>query len=184
MAALLAAGGGTRFVGPTHKLLAELDGQPVWARALDNVLAAGYDHVVVVTGAVPLDVPEGVTVRHNPAWAQGQASSLQAAIHAAAALGADMVTIGLADQPFVTSEAWRSVADADSDCPIVIAVYDGIPGPNPVRLRSDVWPLLPTDGDIGARELLRDHPDWVCKIDCVGSPSDIDTLEDLARWNT
>ncbi|MSX92846.1 MAG: NTP transferase domain-containing protein, partial [Actinobacteria bacterium] len=49
VAALLAAGGGTRFVGPTHKLLAELDGQPVWARALDNVLAAGFDHVIVVT---------------------------------------------------------------------------------------------------------------------------------------
>lgn len=184
MAALLAAGGGTRFVGPTHKLLAALDGRPVWVWALQHVLAAGFDHVVVVTGAVPLDVPDGVIVRHNSAWAQGQAGSVQMAVQAAAELGADTVTIGLADQPFVTPEAWRAVADAETDCRIAIAVYNGTPGPNPVRLRSDVWPLLPTDGDTGARDLLRGHPDWVCRIDCVGSASDIDTLEDLARWKT
>ena len=184
VAALLAAGGGTRFGGPVHKLAADLDGRPVWMWALDHVLAAGFDHVVVVTGAAPLALPPSVIERHNPKWSHGQAGSLQLAIAAARELGAATITVGLADQPFVTTAAWGAVAGAAPECRLVVAVYDGVVGPNPVRLRDDMWPLLPTSGDAGARELLRNHPDWVCRVDCVGSGADIDTQEDLARWRS
>jgi molybdenum cofactor cytidylyltransferase len=50
-----------------------------------------------------------------------------------------------------------------------------------------VWPLLPTDGDEGARSLLRSHPEWVCHVPCIGSldtVADIDTPEDLHRWKS
>jgi CTP:molybdopterin cytidylyltransferase MocA len=183
VAALLAAGAGTRFAGAQHKLLAPLQGRPVWHWALQHVLAAGFDHVIVITGAADVPWPDDVIVRHNPAWSQGQASSLLAAVQAAGELSADAVTIGLADQPFVTAEAWQAVASAPAECRIVIAEYDGAIGPNPVRLGRQVWPLLPTDGDAGARHLIREHPEWVCSVACVGSVADIDTLEDLARWN-
>jgi len=184
VAALLAAGGGSRFGGPVHKLEADLDGRPMWMWALDHVLAAGFDHVVVVTGAVALSLPPAVIERHNDHWGRGQAGSVQLAVAAARELGATHLTIGLADQPFITTQAWRAVADAPGECRLVVAVYDGIVGPNPVRLRDDVWPLLPTSGDSGARDLLRAHPDWVCQVDCVGSGADIDTQEDLARWRS
>ena len=183
VAALLAAGGGTRFAGNEHKLLGILRGKPVWEWALHQVQAAGFDHVVIVTGAVALPWTAHTVVRHNAAWATGQASSVQVAVAAARELGASAVTIGLADQPFVPAAAWRAVAQAAADCRIVIATYDGTPGPNPVRLAAPVWPLLPTSGDEGARSLIRDHPEWVCSVSCVGSVADIDTLEDLARWN-
>ena len=184
LAVVLAAGGGTRFAGPQHKLLAPLGGRPLWLHSLDAVLAAGFEHVVVVTGAVPLHLPTVVIECHNPDWARGQAGSVQVGLAAARALGASAATIGLADQPFVTTAAWSAVRAADPTCRIVIAVYDGQPGPNPVRVRSDMWPLLPSDGDAGARELLRAHPEWVCRVDCVGSGVDIDTVEDLARWKS
>lgn len=183
VAALLAAGGGTRFLGSEHKLLALLHGRPLWEWALHQVQEAGFDHVVVVTGAAELALPPRVVIRHNPAWQSGQAGSLQVAVQAARELGADCVTIGLADQPFVTSEAWRAVATAPDNCPIVVAHYDGLPGPNPVRLGRQVWPLLPLTGDKGARDVIREHPQWVCSVACVGSGADIDSLEDLARWN-
>jgi CTP:molybdopterin cytidylyltransferase MocA len=83
----------------------------------------------------------------------------------------------------VTADAWRTVAGAPPECPIVIAEYDGVPGPNPVRLGRRVWSLLPAAGDTGARHVIREHPEWVCSVACVGSVADIDTLEDLARWN-
>ena len=199
VAALLAAGGGSRFLGPTHKLLAPLGNATVWEQSLRRVVAAGFDHVVVVTGAVDLPHPEGVpsddsmttpvtppvvTFRHNPDWALGQAGSVRLAVAAADELGADHVTIGLADQPFVTSDAWHAVAAAPDHCRIVVATYDGRPGPNPVRLHRTVWPLLPRSGDAGARHLMTEHPSWVCRVDCVGSPADIDTLEDLDRWKS
>jgi CTP:molybdopterin cytidylyltransferase MocA len=184
VAVLLAAGGGTRFTGSTHKLLAEIDGRPVWRWSLDHLLEAGFDDVVVVTGAAPLELGGlPVHTRPNPDWAEGQATSVQAGLAAAGALGATSAVIGLADQPGVTAAAWRAVADAPP-APIVIATYGGRRGPNPVRLHRDVWPLLPTSGDEGARAVIAEHPDWVTTVACLGSPHDIDTLEDLHRWRS
>lgn len=185
-AALLAAGEGSRFLGPQHKLLTPLRGRPLWEWGLDHVLEAGFDHTVVVTGAVDLTLPPaaaalGAVLVRNERWAQGQAGSLQVAVAHAAALGADAVIVGLGDQPGVPPDAWRAVAAA-ADCPIALATYGGVRGPHPVRLSSGVWPLLPTTGDDGARRLVRSHPQWVCEVPCLGSASDIDTLEDLARW--
>ena len=183
VAVLLAAGAGTRFRGTTHKLLAPLRGRTVIDASLDAVGAAGFAHIIVVTGAVELphalvDRP-GVTVRHNPRWADGQATSVQVAVMAARDLHASAVIVGLADQPFVTSDAWRAVAASDS--PIAVATYDGERG-NPVRLSHEVWPLLPTTGDRGARELMRLRPELVREVACKGSAADIDTQEDLAPW--
>ncbi len=180
-AVVLAAGAGSRFDGSSHKLLAVLGEQSVYRWALDAVRAAGLDHVVVVTGSVALDLPSDVIEAHNDQWADGQATSLQAGIVAATTLGADAVVVGLGDQPFVTPEAWRAVAAADS--PIAVATYAGKRG-NPVRLHRSIWSLLPTAGDQGARSLIALRPELVAEVACTGSPADIDTMEDLRQWNS
>ena len=182
-AVLLSAGGGSRFAGSTHKLLANIGGVPLFRRALQHVAAAGFDQVIVVTGAVALDIDEPTVITvHNPSWQQGQAGSLQLALSAADDLGSDFIVVGLADQPFVPASAWRAIANAASPAPIVVATYDGVRGPNPVRLLRSVWPHLPTEGDEGARALMRLHPDWIDEVACEGSAADIDTLEDLGQW--
>ena len=84
-AVVLAAGGGSRFsAGP--KLLAPFRGRPLVACALDAAIAAGLDDTIVVVGDTPLDdvVPAGVIVVTNAGWAEGIATSLCAAVHAAA----------------------------------------------------------------------------------------------------
>jgi molybdenum cofactor cytidylyltransferase len=187
MGILLAAGGGSRFraarPGAPHKLLAEIDGTPLWRHSLDHLVAADLDDIVVVTGSVPLEHPGVVTV-HNPDWAAGQASSLRVGVEAAARSGAEAIVVGLADQPFVDPSAWRDVAAAPPECLLVVATYDGQRGPNPVRIARSLWPRLPTTGDEGARGLLRELQDQVCAVACVGSAVDIDTLEDLERWTS
>ena len=188
---LLAAGAGSRFDGDVHKLSAELR-EPgsgavhtVVERAIASALAADIGPVVVVTGAVADVVPthqlDAVTVRHNPHWAHGQITSLRSGIDAARASGATTVVVGLGDQPFIDPAAWRTVADAAG--PIAVATYNGRRG-NPVRLDADVWDLLPTTGDEGARALMRVRPELVREVACAGSPADIDTTEDLRRWQS
>lgn len=173
LAVLLAAGGGTRFAGATHKLLAPLRGRRVVDWAHEHAAASGL-RVIVVTGAVPdLGLPDQV---HNPRWADGIATSLQAGI--AAAGDADAVVVGLGDQPGITPEAWRLVAETDA--PIAVATYDGARR-NPVRLAREVWPLLPTSGDRGANVLFRTSP--VVEVACEGDPQDIDRVEDLEQWS-
>jgi CTP:molybdopterin cytidylyltransferase MocA len=186
---LLAAGAGTRFAGAQHKLSATLPANDertastVIERSIRSALAAGVGPVLVVTGAVPDIVPpalaEAVVVCHNPRWNDGQSTSLHAGIDAARSLGATSVVVGLADQPFVDPSAWRAVA-ADPG-PIAVATYDGQRA-NPVHLDAAVWDLLPTTGDEGARVLMRVRPELVREVACVGSPADIDTTEDLRRW--
>jgi molybdenum cofactor cytidylyltransferase len=177
-AVVLAAGGSSRFSGGANKLRAPFRGRPLVQWAVDAAAGAGLDDLVVVTGAVELalDVP----VVHNPAWASGQATSLQVGIDHARARGHDAVVIGLGDQPLVPSVAWRAVTDASG--PIAVATFAGERRP-PVRLAAEVWDLLPTSGDEGARALMRERPDLVTEVACDGEPADIDTAEDLARWS-
>lgn len=180
VAVVLAAGAGSRFDGPGHKLAADIGGRTLLERALDHALAAAVGPVVAVvpsTGAHRL--PAGVTELVNPDPEAGQATSLWVGIDHAQTLGADAVVVGLGDQPGIEPAAWRAVAALDA--PIVVASYDGRPG-HPVRLRADVWPRLPREGDRGARALVREHPELVTALPCGGSPFDIDTQEDLRRW--
>jgi CTP:molybdopterin cytidylyltransferase MocA len=180
---VLAAGGGTRFHGATHKLLAPLRGRPVVEHAIAAAAGAAIGDVVVITGAAPLDgvaLPAGVRLVPNPHWADGQATSLQVAVAEARAGGHDAVVIGLGDQPFVPAEAWRLVAGAPGE--LAVAVLEGARTP-PVKVAASLWDELPTSGDAGARVLLQRLPHLVVPVACPGSPVDIDTAEDLAEWN-
>ena len=179
---LLAAGGGTRFADPGHKLRAELNGRPLVRWAIDALIGAGLQDLAVVTGAVDLTdlIPDGVDRLANPAWREGQATSLSVAVTWATAQHLDALVVGLGDQPGITSSAWRRVAATDRT-PVAIATYDGRRG-HPVRLAREIWNRLPRAGDRGAGEVIGGSPELVTEVACEGDASDIDTVEDLTRW--
>jgi molybdenum cofactor cytidylyltransferase len=179
---LLAAGAGTRFRGPEHKLLTGLFGAPIVASAFSAMHRALPD-VVVITGAVDLSgISEITPTLHNPDWKSGQRTSVIAAIKYAQENNYTAIVIGLGDQPFITPDAWTAVSSSHS--PIAVATYDGYRG-NPVRLDHSVWDMfleLNSDPDSGARDLIHMHPELVEEVACKGNSADIDTAEDLDSW--
>ena len=204
---LLAAGAGSRFRNADdehgHKLLARLPAlgkrpaETVIERSLSALIDAELGAITVVTGflterdlmaiASPSASPlrhADVDYRHNPRWADGQASSVQVGIDAADRRECDVAIVGLADQPGVRSSAWRSVATAGhAGARIAVATY-GTQRGNPVALHRDVWALVASSGDEGARSLMRIRGDLVVPVSCQGQPDDIDTVEDLRTWQS
>ncbi|MFM7950014.1 MAG: NTP transferase domain-containing protein [Acidimicrobiaceae bacterium] len=183
-AVLLAAGSGSRFSGEAHKLLTVIGGQTVFAWALQNCLAAQFQHLIVVTGAVDLSAQisdaEIATTNlievHNENWQTGMASSLQCAISEAQRHGASSIVVGLADQPAIKPSSWQRIANATA--PLAVATYNGVRG-NPVRIHAELWPLLPSTGDEGARSLFKSHKDLLEEVACDGSSQDLDTSSDI-----
>jgi molybdenum cofactor cytidylyltransferase len=181
-AVVLAAGHGSRFDGETHKLLAPFRGRPLVVWAVEAAVEAGFDEVYVITGAVDLTdvLPDTVTIVENHNYADGQATSLRAAVAVAEHDRHDAIVVGLGDMPLVPPAAWRAVADADGQ--LVTATFNGNRMP-PVKIGEELWSLLPLSGDEGARSLIRLRPDLVEEVACEGNPIDIDTRGDLARWS-
>lgn len=175
---ILAAGGGARFAGPTHKLLAPYRGRPLVLWAIAHALESGIGPVAVVCGAIDLRplLPRQVTVVRNPAWVAGQASSLQAAIGWATRRRFEAVVLALGDQPEVPAAAWQAIAAAPG--PIATATFHGRRSP-PVLLERVAWAHLPLTGDVGARVVMAEHPEWVTDVPCAGEPDDVDTEDDL-----
>ena len=99
--------------------------------------SSGLSAYGIVTGAADLSefTPQLAHI-DNPQWRSGQRSSVVAAIEYARTHRFDSLVIGLADQPFITPDAWRAVASCDS--PIAIASYEGVRG-HPVKLASSAW---------------------------------------------
>jgi nicotine blue oxidoreductase len=187
---LLAAGDGTRLGQP--KAMVELNGATLAERGVAMLRAGGAEPVLVVTGAVHVELPGTLTV-HNPDWPSGMGSSLVAGLRVLDAedggpgnpAGVVAAVIALADQPLIGPAAVRRlIAAHEAGATVAVAAYDGKPR-NPVLIARGHWPevLRMAAGDTGARPFLRAHPGLVTLVECgdTGSPDDIDTSEDLAR---
>jgi CTP:molybdopterin cytidylyltransferase MocA len=178
---VLAAGAGRRFGGP--KAVAIVAGQRLVDRAAQLVRAGGCAPILVVSGAVPLDVADARVVE-NPQWMSGMGSSLRAGLAAASETDATAVVVALVDTPGVGVEAVRRLRAAhERGAAIAVATYDGLPR-HPVLLGRDVWDEASrlAAGDVGARALMNQRPELVVRVPCddTGDPRDIDVVADLA----
>lgn len=179
---LLAAGNGSRLGQP--KAMVELAGSTLAERGVALLGDGGADPVIVVTGAVPVEIP-GVVAVHNPDWETGMGSSLATGLLALDHGDAEAAVIALADQPLVGAESVRRlIAAFRSGAAVAVAAYEGKPR-NPVLIAREHWPavLELAAGDTGARPFLRAHPELVELVECgdTGRPDDVDTADDLAR---
>lgn len=167
----------------------ELQGRPLLQHAVDAVEGAGLRDVVVVLGhraeEVRAAIKTGAVTRTsvNPDYLEGQATSLKVGL-AAMVLESQAAVVILGDQPAVVRTTVQAVVDAyeASGSPVVQATYGGKPG-HPVLFDRALWAeLRAIEGDKGARDVLKRHPEWIQRIELGGQvPADVDTWEDYER---
>ena len=108
---LLAAGDGSRLGQP--KATVELAGSTLAERGVALLRDGGTDPVIVVTGAIPVEIP-GVVSVHNPDWLTGMGSSLAHGAIETMPIGPKSICDGLmsrrpGDAPFAAVASGHSV---------------------------------------------------------------------------
>lgn len=181
---VLAAGTSSRF-GSTKQVFV-LGSKPLVAHAIDALRDAGVGELIVVVGhdraAVEAVLPPDVRVVVNPAYRDGQATSLAAALHDVAA-DSEAAIVLQADQPGITPDDLRALIAGFHDTRGQITRLRYIDGPGPALLSREIYAEAGhLQGDAGARLLIASHPDWVHEVSVEHrAPPDIDTPDDLGH---
>ncbi|ARU61570.1 hypothetical protein CBW65_11525 [Tumebacillus avium] len=200
----LAAGSSRRMGGDINKIALPVGGRTLGSIGLATALCSTLDHIFVVTrpdddlswvdGTLrEADMGEKWTQAVCLEAANGQAASLQCGVRAALEAGASGVMVLLADQPFVPVELINSLhssflqdwPEAAAKAKIAAASFQGAVRP-PVLFAAAVFPeLLRLQGDVGARELLRNRPPHVAMRTVEAADAacffDVDTPEDVRK---
>lgn len=187
---VLAAGRGSRFRGPGHKLEQPLDGaDTLLARSLRHAIATQLRVVVVTTPALAPAAHKLVAARDVVALAEHDALGLPQPIGMGHSIVAGVSATGdadgwlilPADMPLVQPTTIMAVAQGLERYPVCYAQYRGIQG-HPVGFGTELYSeLMGLQGDEGARRIVARYAAQPIEVDDPGVHIDVDTAEDLAR---
>lgn len=179
---VLAAGQGSRFRGPGHKLSQTLNDASVLGTTLLRVIESGLPLVVVTTAALAdeaarMVAQRDVLVLSAAEAARGMARSIVAGVSARADAAGWLILP--ADMPLVQPRSIRAVAQALPGHACVVPTHGGRRG-HPVGFSAElISELLALSGDEGARRLLMRYPSHTIELPDAGVLIDIDTEDDL-----
>lgn len=185
---VLAAGAGSRFGGPTHKLNQHLGHSSVLGATLRNALDTRLPVVVVTTELLSETARRLVAARDVvvlPAVAASAAEPLGMGYSIAAGVSARPDASGWlvlpGDMPLVRAATLLAVARSLDQNAVAFAQYRGRRG-HPVGFAAELYSELVTlNGDEGARRLIARYPALGVEVDDDGVLIDVDTDEDLRR---
>ena len=188
---VLLAAGQSRRMGDANKLLQDVGGKPVVRHLAEELLAAQVSPLVVVTGHNPQDVTDAlsdldVTFVHNPSFAEGLSTSIQAGTAALPETCAGAI-VCQSDMPTLTRTQFTTLmvafAPEDGDA-ICVPVHQGKRG-NPVLwARSFFAQFGGLAGDVGAKHLIGQNEALVKEVefDDTSILKDLDTPEQWAAF--
>jgi molybdenum cofactor cytidylyltransferase len=182
---VLAAGSGSRFAGPSHKLGQSLGGSSVLGQALQHALASQLPVIVVTTEALAGEAQLSVAARDivtvpsvgSSREPLGMGYSIAAGVSARPNAPGWLILPG--DMPLVQPQSLLAVAQALEQHPIAFAQHLGRRG-HPVGFAAELYSeLAALSGDAGARRLVARYPAHAVELDDPGVLVDIDTEADL-----
>ncbi len=184
---LLAAGESRRFGG--NKLMARVDGKPLYAQAL-HLLENFTDIMkVIVTGQETIQksaLAGEFFVVENREPELGISHSVKLGLKVCVEMlpRLQSVMFMVCDQPALTEDSVKRILKASRECPgrIVCASVDG-ESRNPVVWDKRYWmELLDITGDTGGKQIMERHRDHVVLIEVKKEEvKDIDRKADLAE---
>ena len=192
ISAILLAAGESRRMGRPKQLL-EWHGKTLLQHVLESLINSDADEIILVLGHEADRIRESlpalpVKIVINPDYKQGMASSLRRGLLALDPQS-EAFLLCLADQPGIRPEIMntiiRTFRQADPGRGIVRPVYRGRRG-HPVligaRYLKEALQLL--QGDVGARQILINHPEDILDIDMEEEVilKDIDTPEEYREY--
>ena len=178
-----AAGRGSRFGGPRHKLEQAFDGGTVLGATVRRAIESQLPVIVVTTAALApvvarLIATRDIVVLSGGEAARGMGYSIAAGV--AERSGASGWLVLPADMPLVKPGSLLAVASALEQHPVVFAQHRGRRG-HPVGFAAELYSeLILLDGDEGARRLVARYPAHGEELDDPGVLLDVDTPADLA----
>ena len=186
VAAIVLAAGQSRRMGAINKLLLQVGEHAMIRHVVGQYRAAIDGPITVVTGHDADSVQSQlrdlkVECVFNPDHEKGQQTSV--AFGLSHAPDADVLLIGLGDQPFLRSSDIRDLVDAHrciSPTKISIPVDEEVRG-NPIAVPRALRPNLTADPNrLGCMRFTRENPECVQRhaLTAIGFYTDIDTPND------
>ena len=171
-AIVLAAGMSTRM--GQNKLLLTFRDKPLIVHAVDTLLAAEIDEIVVVLGHQTdrvRDQVKGKPIRivQNPNYQEGLSTSVRAGVEAVSRETAGIM-IYLADQPLLEPADVQRIVAAFGEAKkenksIVVPFFKGQRG-NPVILDESLRvAILGIAGDVGCKGVIKRYPESVYRLE-------------------
>ncbi|MBU4372347.1 MAG: molybdenum cofactor cytidylyltransferase [Proteobacteria bacterium] len=191
ISAILLAAGESKRMGRPKQMLA-WQGKTLLRQVLENLIRSDAGEIILVLGheaeAISKSLTESqIKIVINPDYKQGMASSLR---HGLLAMDpeSEAFLVLLADQPDIGPEIMnrmiREFKQANPRRGIVRPVYRGLRG-HPVLIGVRyLQEALQLQGDVGARQILANHPEDILEIEVNqdGILKDIDTPEAYRKY--
>lgn len=191
--AVILAGGQSKRMGITNKLLAPINGKPMIAITAEAIVASKANTLVTVTGfqSKKLEkVLKGLNIElvHNKYFKDGISSSVVTAVKSAPK-DCSAILICLGDMPKITVAAINQLIEAFNPIEgraICVPTWQGKRG-NPVLWSRQFFSeILTLKGDFGAKELMVKYAELVVEVEMTdeGVVIDIDTPEALDSFTS
>jgi molybdenum cofactor cytidylyltransferase len=185
---VLAAGKGSRFLGPNHKLAQHLGASTVLGTTLQHAIESQLPVVVVTTAALAEVACRSVAARDVIVLPEvgapghsglGMGLSISVGVSARPDAGGWLILPG--DMPRVQPATLQGIARQLAHHAIAFAQYKGRRG-HPVGFSAEMYSELSAlGGDEGARRLIARYPAFGVELGDPGVLVDVDTEADLER---